>query len=122
MVKVSGTPNLAIQTEKRAWAQSAADVAVSGTASIHLVVLSIMVMMWVKPSDGGNGPTKSMWRWLKRRDGIGIGWTLTWVCTLAFWQLRQLWTQLAMVEFMDFQTNLLLMRRRVALTPGWVML
>ncbi len=27
-----------------------------------------------------------------------------------------------MTEFMDLQTNLLLMRRRVALTPGWAML
>ena len=51
-----------------------------------------------------------------------MGWTLTWDCTLAFWQSRQLWTQSAMTEFMDIQTNLLLMMRRVALTPGWAML
>jgi hypothetical protein len=42
-VRVSGTPWRAIQWENNAWAQSAAVVARMGTASIHLVVLSIIV-------------------------------------------------------------------------------
>jgi hypothetical protein len=42
-VRVSGTPCRAIQWANNAWAQSAAVVARNGTASIHLVVLSIIV-------------------------------------------------------------------------------
>jgi hypothetical protein len=51
----------------KATAQASAVVDESGTASTQRVDLSIMVMMWVKPSrDVGKGPTKSTWMWLNR--------------------------------------------------------
>jgi hypothetical protein len=43
LVIAAGSPNLWIHPEKRAAAQSAAEVAETGTASGHLVVLSMMV-------------------------------------------------------------------------------
>ncbi len=44
---VSGTPNLQIQAENNAVATSVAAVLVRGMASIHLLVLSMMVRMWL---------------------------------------------------------------------------
>jgi hypothetical protein len=43
LVIAAGSPNLWTQPENRAAAQSAAEVAETGTASGHLVVLSMMV-------------------------------------------------------------------------------
>jgi hypothetical protein len=47
---VSGTPNSATQVTRKASMQEAADKSFSGTASSHLVVLSMMVNMYRKPS------------------------------------------------------------------------
>jgi hypothetical protein len=44
---VSGTPNLQIQPENNAAATSVKAVLVRGMASIHLLVLSMMVRMWL---------------------------------------------------------------------------
>ena len=71
-VMAAGTPNLAIQAWKRATAQSAAVVADTGTASAHLVDLSMMVKIWVKPREGGRGPTRSTCRCANRRSGMAI--------------------------------------------------
>ncbi|GFS16648.1 hypothetical protein ElyMa_003219600 [Elysia marginata] len=54
------------------FAHSDADVLVMGTASGHLDERSIMVRRYVKPSEGGSGPIKSMWIWLNRFSGTGI--------------------------------------------------
>ena len=44
-VRVAGTPNLATQEDMKAAAHVLAVISFSGTASSHLVVLSIMVRM-----------------------------------------------------------------------------
>ena len=54
-----GTPNLDTQERRRAVAQSVAVAEASGTASNHPEYLSMMVRMYVIPSDSGNGPTRS---------------------------------------------------------------
>jgi hypothetical protein len=56
---VSGMPNLEIHPENNA----AAAVLVRGMASIHLLVLSMMVRMWLWPKEIVSGPTRSMWMW-----------------------------------------------------------
>ena len=44
-MRVAGTPNLATLEDMKAAAHVLADISFSGTASSHLVVLSIMVRM-----------------------------------------------------------------------------
>jgi hypothetical protein len=44
---VSGTPNLEIHPENNASEASVAAVLVRGMASIHLLVLSMMLRMWL---------------------------------------------------------------------------
>jgi hypothetical protein len=58
-VRTAGTPNLEIQVEIKARAQDSAEMEDKGTASGHLVVLSIMVKRYVKPWLDGRGPTRS---------------------------------------------------------------
>ena len=58
-VMMAGTPNLAIHPWNIACAQAAADVDCRGIASAHLVVLSMTVKRWVKPSEAGRGLTRS---------------------------------------------------------------
>jgi hypothetical protein len=54
----SGTPNLATHVATKVSAHDVAEVSLSGTASNHLVDLSIMVKMWLKPpEETGRGPT-----------------------------------------------------------------
>jgi hypothetical protein len=57
MVMVCGMPKRQIQAEQSASAHAAAVVVDSGTASVHRVVLSAMVKMWVQPCEGGRGPS-----------------------------------------------------------------
>jgi hypothetical protein len=67
-------------------------VARRGMASSHLVVLSTIVRRYAKPSwDTGSGPTRSIWRWVNRCSGVGIGWTSAVCCcvTLAAWHAVQ---------------------------------
>ncbi len=45
----SGTPNLATHVATKVSAHDVAEVSLSGTASNHLVDLSIIVKMWLKP-------------------------------------------------------------------------
>ncbi len=59
LVMISGTPNLWIQLSRRAAAQSAAVVDMSGTASGQRVVLSPTVNRYENPEERGRGPTKS---------------------------------------------------------------
>jgi hypothetical protein len=72
LVIISGTPNLWIQPWRRAAAQSAAVVEVSGTASGQRVVLSTTVNRYENPEERGRGPTRSTWMWEKRRTGTGM--------------------------------------------------
>ncbi len=70
------TPNWATQAAMSVSAQVAATMSCTGAASIHLVDLSIMVIMYDHPSaDVGSGPTRSMCMWLNRRLGTGMGCT-----------------------------------------------
>jgi hypothetical protein len=62
LVIVDGTPKRWIHPERRACAQSAAVVEVSGTASGHLVVRSITVNKWVNQDNCGSGQTRSTCR------------------------------------------------------------
>jgi hypothetical protein len=80
LVIISGTPNLWIHPWRRAAAQSAAVVVVSGIASGQRVVLSITVNRYEKPEERGRGPTKSTWMCAKRRTGTGMcaAWRETW--------------------------------------------
>jgi hypothetical protein len=66
-VMVAGTSNLETQPAKRALGQSMAVMNRSGMASGHLDVLSITVNRYVWPWEGGSGPTRSTWMWMKRR-------------------------------------------------------
>ncbi len=105
-------------------AQDVAEVSLSGTASNHLVDLSIMVKMWLKPpEETGRGPTKSTCTFVKRRHGIGIGCAGAAGC-VATLQRLQPWHSLhqaVMSAAVPFQQNRAEMRRRVALVPGWAM-
>jgi hypothetical protein len=76
LVIAAGSPNRCTQPEKRAATQSAADVAETGTASGHLVVLSTIVNKCVQPAELGRGPTKSMCRCVKRRRAMALGYVL----------------------------------------------
>ena len=58
-MRTAGTPNREIQALNRASVQAEAEVEVMGTASSHLVDLSMMVKRWVWPLEGGRGPTRS---------------------------------------------------------------
>ena len=60
-VITSGTPNLAIQPWMKASATAAVVVLDRGMASSHLVDLSIIVRMWLRPfGERGRGPTRSI--------------------------------------------------------------
>ena len=67
-----------------------------------------MVNKWVKPSlEGGKGPTKSTWMWLKRFGGTWIEstgvCTCQWIFALAHsWQLKN---NSLMLALMAVQTN-----------------
>ena len=60
-VMFSGRPNLDIHASMSAETQEAVDASAIGTASGHLVDLSIVVKMYLHPSDVGRGPTTSTW-------------------------------------------------------------
>ena len=122
VVMMAGTPNLEIQPATRASLHAVAVVEASGSTSIHLVVLSMMVITWVKPSAlAVRGPTRSTWIWVKRRLGTGIGCTGAegWVVTLAFWQAWHSLHQRPTSAAMPFHTNLLDMSLLEARIPGW---
>ncbi|XP_056142901.1 serine/threonine-protein kinase ULK4 [Lampris incognitus] len=59
-------PNRATQDPMNARTTSTDEVDDSGTASVHLVVLSTIVRRWVNPQEGGRGPTRSTLTWSKR--------------------------------------------------------
>jgi hypothetical protein len=59
LVMIPGTPNLWIQPWRRAAAQSAAVMEVSGNASGQRVVLSMIVKRYEYPEERGSGPTIS---------------------------------------------------------------
>jgi hypothetical protein len=70
---ISGTPKWAIQPLNRAAAQSVAVMEERGIASGHRVDLSTTVNRYVKPWEGGSGPTKSTWMCEKRLSGTVMG-------------------------------------------------
>ena len=70
----AGTPKREIHPATRASAQAVAVVEERGIASTHLVERSIIVMMWVWPSElACRGPTRSTWMWENRCEGTGMG-------------------------------------------------
>ena len=58
-VMISGRPNLAIQLFNRAETHASVEAFDIGTASGHLVDLSMIVKIYLFPSDWGKGPTTS---------------------------------------------------------------
>ena len=120
----SGTPNLATHVATKVSAHDVAEVSLSGTASNHLVDLSIMVKMWLKPpEETGRGPTRSTCTCVKRRQGIGIGCAGAAGCVVTLPRLQP-WHSLhhaVISAAIPFQQNRAEMRRRVALVPGWAM-
>jgi hypothetical protein len=121
LVIAAGSPKHCTQPEKRAAAQSAAEVAETGTASGHLVVLSTIVNKCVQPLELGKGPTKSMCRCAKRPRGTGIcsGCNFTCLCTFSSWQPMQVCATAAMSLPILGQQKDALTSLVVALTPGW---
>jgi hypothetical protein len=81
-VITAGTPNLLTHPRNKALAQSTGVVAAMGMASSQRDALSIIVKKWVKPFDGGRGPTRSSWMWLKLHVGMGMG-CMQWYLDLA---------------------------------------
>ncbi len=73
---------LATQVAMRVSSQVAAAMSLAGVASIQLVDLSIMVMMYDHPSaDVGSGQTRSMFTWPNRRFlGTRMGCTVAAGC------------------------------------------
>jgi hypothetical protein len=70
-VTVSGTPKRATQEDRKALMQEAAEVSFRGVASNHLVVLSMTVKRYSRPSsEAGRGPTKSTWTCENLREGM----------------------------------------------------
>ena len=70
MVIVEGTPNRAIQPSTKACATASAVIVVIGMGSGHRVNLSIHVSRYPNPSEGGRGPTRSMWTRSNRAPGV----------------------------------------------------
>ncbi len=120
LVMMPGMPNRCIHPCRRAASQSAAVVEASGTASGQRVVLSTMVNMYEYPEERGSGPTRSTWRCAKRRTGTGMcaAWRVTWRCTFAFWQCRQLRVKADTNKPIFGQQKLAQTSLLVALTPG----
>jgi hypothetical protein len=89
---VEGTPKRLTQPDTSASAAVVASMFFTGTASSHLVDLSIIVNRYLKPSaEVGRGPTKSTWMWLNLLAGTGIGSVAAGGClvTLPRWQSWQ---------------------------------
>ena len=113
--------DLATQLLMRASTQVSVSMEAKGMASNHLLVLSMMVNRYRKPSlDVARGPTKSTCMWENLCDGTGMGCTAAAGCltTLARPQSWQSLTHLAMSLFMWGHTTLLPISLPVALTPG----
>ena len=82
---VAGEPKRAIHWLTKASTHRSASTASSGTASNHLLVLSMMVNRYLNPSrEVGRGPTRSTWMWEKRCLGISIGWMAVAGCVVTF--------------------------------------
>ena len=67
---VAGTLNLEIQPVTKTWATDSAVMSVMAIAAGHQVKQSMQVRRLVKPWDGGRGPTRSSFIWLKRASGV----------------------------------------------------
>ncbi len=121
---VSGTPNLKIHPENNAAATDVAAVLVRGMASIHLLILSMMVRMWLWPKEIVSGPTRSMWMWANLRWGTGIVRGLTWTCRwiLDCWHFAQSLVQALTSLLIPDQTNLEHNSHFGASVLGWAML
>ena len=68
---LAGTPNLEIQPEMRALAQSDTEMEDRGTDSGKPKVLLRMVNRKVNPVELGRGPTRSTWMWENLLAGTG---------------------------------------------------
>ena len=124
LVMIPGTPKRWIQPWRRAAAQSAAVVEASGTTSGQRVVLSTIVNRYEKPEERGSGPTRSTWRWAKRRTGTGMcaAWRVTWRWIFAFWHWMQFLIKAETKQPIFGQQKLAQTNFLEALTPGWCML
>ena len=115
-----GTPKRDIQAEINARAQELADMSDIGTASGHRVNLSTIVNKYVKPREGGSGPTMSMLMCSKRRLGTlnGVSEALTWRWTFERWQAMQAFAQALTCLSIPFHMNFIVIRWRVARIDG----
>ena len=118
----SGTTKQEIHPATRASAQAVAVVVERGIASTHLVERSIIVMMWVWPSElACRGPTRSTWMWENRCVGTRMCSTgvVMLVVILALWHRRQSRHHWPTSAAMPFQTKRLEIILREARIPGW---
>ena len=119
VVMSCGTPKRETQWRSRACAQSTAVAETKGTASSHREKRSMIVRMYVHPSDSGSGPTRSRWRLRNRSSGSGR-WTRgerTWRMILDVWQGWQDRAKARQSEDIRDHTNLARTSRSVALPP-----
>ena len=117
-------PKRAIQPLKRAAAESAAVVLLTGNALNYLEAGSMMVKRWENPPDGSKGPMRSMWRWANCRSGTGMASSskCTCFCTLMRWHAKQERTLAVTSQARTGQTNMVETRRRLAWAQGWATL
>ncbi len=76
VVTIPGTPKRATQLEMKASTHVLASMFFKGTASNHMVDLSMMVSRYTCPfEEAGRGPTKSTCTWENLRAGMGMACT-----------------------------------------------
>ena len=72
VMMAEGNPKTDIQCDKNVFHTVSVVISAIGTAIGNLVVLSMIVSIYLQPLDSFSGPTKSRFKTLKRRCGIGI--------------------------------------------------
>ena len=122
MVTVDGVPNRETQVWTKARATVSAVLSMMGTASGQRVKRSTQVSRYVKPFEVGRGPTRSKCTLTKRESGmmkVAVG-AVVWRWILERWHRRHVRAYFRTSELILGQTKWCVIRRCVALIPGWV--
>ena len=95
VVIIEGQPKTEIHSRNMVLEIVSADISLSGTATGHLVNLSMMVSIYWQSFAIGNGPTISMCRFVNLPSGLlnCPGGDFECLFVLLFWQLKQVWVQ-----------------------------